>query len=81
MDARTAGSDQLFERETKLFSHQMASDVHQERQRDIERHLYLRIQASESPPRQSVRKRVGRGLIQLGSAIAADGPLQLSARR
>jgi hypothetical protein len=81
MDAQATGSVQLFERKTALFTHQIARDVHAERQRDIERHLYLRVQASESPPRQSVRKRVGRGLIQLGSVIAADGPLQLSARR
>ena len=70
------------ERETPLFSnHQIARDIHNERQREIERRLQLRLNERSPAPRGSIRKRVGHGLIQIGSRIAADPTLQLAARR
>jgi hypothetical protein len=64
-----------------LFTHQVAREIHLERQREIERRLRLRIGNPTPAPRSSIRRRVGRGLIRLGSTLAADGPLQLAARR
>ncbi len=69
------------ERETQLFTHQIARDIHRERQREIERRLQFRINDRAPAPPRSIRKRIGHGLIQIGSRIAADSPLQLAARR
>ena len=69
------------ERETPLFTHQIARDIHNQRQREIERRLQLRLYGPAPTPRRSLRNRVGHGLIQIGSMLAADGPLQLAARR
>jgi hypothetical protein len=69
------------ERETPLFTHQIARDIHNERQREIERTLQLRLNGRTPAPPNSMRKRVGHGLIHLGSRIAADSPLQFAARR
>jgi hypothetical protein len=69
------------ERETPLFSnHQIAREIHNERQREIERRLQLRLNERAPAPRSSIRKRVGHGLIHIGSRIAADPTLQLAAR-
>jgi len=64
-----------------LFSHQIARDIHDERQREIERRLDLRSSDLRPVVRRSVRKRVGRGLIRIGSMLVSDSPLQLAARR
>jgi hypothetical protein len=69
------------ERDTPLFANQVARDIHNDRQREIERRLQLRLHERAPAPRRSVRRRVGHGLIQVGSMLAADGPLQLAARR
>jgi hypothetical protein len=69
------------ERETPLITYQVAREIHLERQREIERRLQLRIGNPAPTPRSSIRRRVGRGLIRFGSMLAADGPLQLAARR
>jgi hypothetical protein len=70
------------ERETPLFIHyEVAREIHKERQREIERRLQLRLNERAPAPRSSIRRRVGHGLIQIGSRIAADAPLQLAARR
>jgi hypothetical protein len=69
------------ERDTTLFSHQIANVVHEERHREIERRLRFRHEAPEVPKQVSLRKRLGLGLIRLGSSLASDGPLQLAARR
>ena len=69
------------ERETPLFANHIARDIHNERQREIERRLLLRLNGRPPRPRRSIRRRVGHGLIQVGSMLAADGPLQLAARR
>lgn len=63
-----------------MFIHRIAIEIHDEKQREIERNIRFRG-AREEPDRISIRRRVGHGLIQVGSAIAADGPLQLAARR
>jgi hypothetical protein len=64
-----------------LFAHQIAREIHIERQQEIE--LRLRFRSNDPTPvaRRSVRQHVGRGLIQIGSMLASDGPLQLAARR
>jgi hypothetical protein len=62
-----------------LFSHQIALDLHRERQRAIERQLELRRIDRSQIRRRSVRRRVGQALIQLGSAIASDGPTVVAA--
>jgi hypothetical protein len=64
-----------------VFNYHIAKLVHDERQREIERRLRFRREAPEAPPRLSVRKRLGRGLIRIGSLLASEGPLQLAARR
>jgi hypothetical protein len=70
------------ERETPVFIHyDVARDMHNERQREIERRLQLRLNERAPAPRSSVRRRVGHGLIQIGSRLAADSTLQLAARR
>ncbi|MGD0122638.1 MAG: hypothetical protein ABSC46_08775 [Candidatus Limnocylindrales bacterium] len=69
------------ERDTPLFANQIARDIHNERQREIERRLQLRLHERAPAPHRSIRRRVGHGLIQVRSMLAADGPLQLAARR
>ncbi len=70
------------ERETPVFIHyDVARAIHNERQREIEQRLQLRIGNPAPPPRSSIRRRVGHGLIQIGSRLAADSTLQLAARR
>ncbi|MFI5258117.1 MAG: hypothetical protein ACHQ01_00685 [Candidatus Limnocylindrales bacterium] len=65
-----------------MLNHLIAMDIHNQRQREIERRLRLRLNDGAAPiPRISFRRRVGHGLIQVGSMLAADGPLQLAARR
>jgi len=70
-----------YRKERLVFTHQVARDIHRERQREIERRLRHRTDRGLQRPRRSVRRRVGRGLIQLGLVLEADGPLQLEARR
>jgi hypothetical protein len=73
---------QQIERDTSMHSHQLAMEIHKERQREIERRLRLGSAARKQiRHRSSLRRRVGRVLIQLGSALAADGPTALAARR
>jgi hypothetical protein len=62
-----------------VFAHQLARQIHRERQREIERRLQYRMAGGPQTPRRSVRRRVGRGLIQLGLVLAADGPPKLEA--
>jgi hypothetical protein len=62
-----------YRKEHTVFSHQIAQDILRERQRDIERRLRYRIDREPQRPRRSVRRRVGRGLIQLGLVLEADG--------
>ena len=74
--------NEQIERDTSMHSHQLAMEIHKERQREIER----RIRLGSVDPRpirngSSLRRRIGRALIQFGSALAADGPLPLAARR
>jgi hypothetical protein len=64
-----------------VLSHQIAKVIHDEQQREIERRLRFKREAPEAPPRISVRKRIGRGLIRIGSSLASDAPLRLAARR
>ena len=61
-----------------MLSHQIAKVIHDERQREIERRLRFHREAPEAPPRISVRKRLGRGLIRIGSSLASDAPLRLA---
>jgi hypothetical protein len=48
------------------------------RQQEIERRLRSReaVEARQHEPRHSVRRLIGLRLIDLGSAIASDGPLK-----
>jgi hypothetical protein len=64
------------ERETPLQSHYIAQEVHKERQREIERRLWLRSEHRAQIRRRSLRRRLGLGLIQFGSMLAADPTLQ-----
>jgi hypothetical protein len=64
-----------------LITHHIANDIHNERQREVERRLRHRLTGRAPTPRHSLRRRVGHGLIHIGSMLAADGPLQLAARR
>jgi hypothetical protein len=62
-----------YRKEHSVHTHQIARDLHRERQREIERRLQYRIDREPQRPRRSVRRRVGRGLIQLGLVLEADG--------
>jgi hypothetical protein len=64
-----------------VLSQHIAKVIHDEQQREIERRLRFKREAPEAPPRISVRKRLGRGLIRIGSSLASDAPLRLAARR
>jgi hypothetical protein len=70
-----------YRKEHTVFTHQIARDIHRERQREIERRLRHRIDRGPQRPRGSVRRRFGRGLIQIGSVLAAEVPIKLEARR
>jgi len=70
-----------YRKERIVLTHQVARDIHRERQREIKRRLRYRIDREPQRPRRSVRRCVGRGLIQLGLVLEANGPLQLEARR
>jgi hypothetical protein len=70
-----------YRKEHQVFSHQIARDIHLERQREIDSRMQFRIDLVPQRPRRSVRRRIGCGLIQLGLVLAADGPLTLEARR
>jgi hypothetical protein len=69
------------ERDTKLFSHQIAKVIHDERQREIEQRLRFLRERAEAPPRLSIRRRLGLALIRIGSSLASDHSLQVAARR
>jgi hypothetical protein len=69
------------ERDTSLFTHQLALEIHKERQREVESRLFLRALGRDRLRRISLRQRLGRGLIHFGSMLAPDAPLQLAARR
>lgn len=81
MTSRRLDRTKETERDTTLFSHEIARAVHQERQREIERRLRFRHEMQQAPPRPSVRRRLGLGLIRIGSSLASESPLQLAARR
>lgn len=55
--------------------------MHEERQREIEQRVRFQREVRRAPSRLSVRKRLGYGLIRIGSSLASDGPFQLAARR
>jgi hypothetical protein len=61
------------ERETALHSYELARLIDAERQCEIERRLQIRAWRSPRPPSHSLRQSIGRGLIQIGSAIEGDG--------
>jgi hypothetical protein len=74
------------ERDTQLHSHNLAQEIHKERQREIERRLQFRFEHRSRIRRPSLRSRLGHGLIQMGSMLAADPAapapcLQPAARR
>jgi hypothetical protein len=81
MTARRLDRTTNIERETPLFSYQLVLAVHKERQRELECRIRLRSLGRDRIRRISFRQRLGRGLIQFGSMLAGDGPLQLAARR
>ena len=70
-----------YRKEHTVFTHQIARDIHRERQCEIEHRLRHRIDRGPQQPHRSVRRRVGRGLIQLGLVLAAEVPINLEARR
>ncbi len=64
-------------KETSMFNYQLAHLIQKDREREIELHL-LRSAARHSArvprrPSRSLRQRIGRGVMKLGAAIAADG--------
>jgi len=69
-----------YRKDTPLYQHEIARQIHMERQREIEMRLAHRVRRQPARRSFSVRRHVGRGLIQLGSVLAADGPLQPAAR-
>jgi hypothetical protein len=75
------GSITKHERDTALFTHQLATVVHRDRQREIERRLRNGPRSIDRRPQNSIRRRVGLEMIRIGSSLAPDGPLQLAARR
>jgi hypothetical protein len=70
-----------YRKEHTVFSHQIARDIHLERQREIERRMQFRIADRSRTPRLSVRRYLGHGLIHIGSVLAAEVPVKLEARR
>jgi hypothetical protein len=64
-----------------LYSHYLVLEIHMERQREIERQLRIRSVDRSQIRHRSLSHRLGQRLIQVGSMLAADGPLQLAARR
>jgi len=64
-----------------LYAHYIAQSVHRDRQREIEQRLRQGPRSIDRRPRNTIRRRVGHGLIRIGSSLASDGPLQLAARR
>ena len=70
------------ERDATVFSYHIVMAIHRERERELERRLRFRV-GFEEPQFESrlrLRRRLGRGLIRLGRALANDGPRQLSQR-
>jgi len=76
-----AGSIRRTERDTSLYTYELAKAIDRDRRREIERRLRTGPRAIDRRPRNSVRRRVGLELIRIGSSLASDGPLQLAARR
>ena len=66
-----------------MFPYHIATVIHQERERELGQRLRFRFGFEEArgAPSLPLRKRVGYRLIHLGSALVADGPLQLAPRR
>jgi hypothetical protein len=69
-----------FRRELPVHYHDIARLLHEERQREIENRIRFRAAAKESPCRESIRQRIGRRFIAIGTVLACDGPLQPAAR-
>jgi len=73
-----------------VFNHSISRVIHEERQAELERQLHFRAAIAArsrnvSSPPGSVRKAIGRRVVRIGNAIAADGPTrslgELAARR
>ncbi|MGZ6266577.1 MAG: hypothetical protein ACXWN4_06705 [Candidatus Limnocylindrales bacterium] len=64
-----------------MFSHQIAKVIYDERQRELEQRLRFLRERPEAPPRVSIRRRLGLGLIRIGSSLASERSLQVAARR
>ena len=64
-------------KDNPMFQYQIAQIIHKERQREIELRLMRRAALAERSvpvrPARSIRQRIGRGVVKLGVAIAADG--------
>jgi len=74
---------EAIERDRSLFPYHIAIVIHQERERELGQRLRFRFGFDVSGGKSSLplRKRVGYRLIHIGSALVADGPLQLAPRR
>jgi hypothetical protein len=59
-----------------LHNYDLARVVNDERQREVERRMRIRIDRPPHPPRHSMRQAVGRVLIRLGSLLVADGQIE-----
>jgi hypothetical protein len=74
--ARPTNFRQPIRKERHVFNYQIAQIVHQERQRDIERHIERR-EAMAARARvirsRSIRRSIGRRVVDIGNAIAAEG--------
>jgi len=60
-----------------MFSHSISRVIHDERQLEIERQLRFRAavaaRSRHGSNARSVRKAIGRSVVRIGQAIAADG--------
>jgi len=73
---RSNDKRQLLRKDNPMFSYHIAQVIHQERQSEIEQRLRHRAAIRDEATRfhsRSIRQRIGRRVMQLGYAIAADG--------
>jgi hypothetical protein len=74
--ARPTNFRQPIRKERTVFNYQIAQIIHRERQREIERHI-VRREAMAARARvirsRSIRRSIGRRVVDIGNAIAAEG--------
>ena len=74
--ARPTNHRPSIRKERPVFNYQIAQIVHQERQSDIERSIERRAAMAaraRDMRSRSIRRSIGRRVVEIGNAIAADG--------